>query len=123
MKTKKSCAEAVNEAFKRRIETIQHLLNAYNGEMTDDHYDSDRNLISYGLCFDYVEPDTFENQPDGYYRWQISWGGPSEEFRFFEDETGLIIAFWYMDWFDGANVVLYGNDHNVLSDIYQIFKS
>jgi len=29
------------------------------------------------LSFDYVEPNTFNDQKEGYWRWQFSWGGPS----------------------------------------------
>lgn len=59
----------------------------------------------YGLCFDYVAPGTFDNQPTGYWRYQISWGGPSEEIRFYgspSDNAPALIEFWYLDWFDGA---------------------
>ena len=31
------------------------------------------------LSFDYVAPHTFNDQPEGYWRWQFSWGGPSDE--------------------------------------------
>ena len=71
----------------------------------------------YGLSFDYVEPGTFENQDEGYLRYQISYGGPSEEIRFFVSPTqnsgyyGVTTnwhlyraEFWYLDWFDGARV-------------------
>ena len=30
----------------------------------------------YGLAFDYVAPGTFNDQREGYWRYQISWGGP-----------------------------------------------
>ncbi|AUR89154.1 hypothetical protein NVP1121O_126 [Vibrio phage 1.121.O._10N.286.46.C4] len=50
----------------------------------------------YGLCFDFIEAD--ENS-DGYYRFQICWGGPSSEIRFFQN--GNIEAV-YMDWYVGV---------------------
>jgi hypothetical protein len=63
----------------------------------------------YGLAFDYVEPDTFNDQPEGYLRFQISYGGPSEEIRFYVSPakhgyTMYRAEFWYLDWFDGASV-------------------
>ena len=67
-------------------------------------------LGDYGLSWDYVEPDTFEDQPNGYYRYQISWGGPSEEIRYHDDG---IVEFWFLDWFDGACVQLTGDDLEV----------
>ena len=64
----------------------------------------------YGLSFDYVEPVTTEKddtlQHRDYYRYQISWGGPSEEFRFYvNNENELERAqFWYFHWCNGASV-------------------
>ena len=54
-----------------------------------------------GLCFDRVEPGTFKDQRAGYWRWQLSWGGPSQEFRLFDNGD---LEYWYLDWFDGAKV-------------------
>ena len=60
----------------------------------------------YGLAFDYVAAGTFEDQQAGYFRYQISYGGPSEAFRFFVDpEHNLIKAeFWLLDWFTSASI-------------------
>ena len=61
-----------------------------------------------GLSFDYVEPNTFNDQKEGFWRWQLSWGGPSDEFRIFVNEDNKIykIEYWYMDWFDGASIIV-----------------
>ena len=58
------------------------------------------------LGFDYVEPHTFEKQPEGYWRWQFSWGGPSDELRGYVNEHKELhrLEYWYMDWFDGAKL-------------------
>lgn len=53
-------------------------------------------FYEYGLSFDFVEAG---EDSDGYYRFQIRWGGPSSEIRFFEDGT---ITAVYMDWFVGV---------------------
>lgn len=53
----------------------------------------------YGLHFDYVDPHTFDNQPIGYYRYLLSWGGPADELRYLD--TG-VIQYNFQDWFDGA---------------------
>ena len=61
----------------------------------------------YFLGWDFVEPFTFgEDQKAGYWRLQISWGGPSSEYRIYVDSEKAIrkIEYWYLDWFDGANV-------------------
>ena len=61
-----------------------------------------------GLGFDYVEPHTFTDQLEGYWRWQFSWGGPSDELRAFVNENDEIhrLEYWFMDWMDGAKLEL-----------------
>ena len=95
----------------------------------DDNFDDMREhqwerFCEYGLSFDYVAPDTFKDQEQGYFRYQISWGGPSEEFRFYvgAELNPYKIEFWFLDWFDGASRRLYGNDFDLLYDIFQFFK-
>ena len=58
------------------------------------------------LSWDYVEPYTFDDQREGYYRLQLSWGGPSDEFRIYTDMNKRIheIEYWYLDWYDGASI-------------------
>ena len=68
-----------------------------------------------GLSFDYVDPNTFENQPEGYHRWQISWGGPSDEFRLYSDGT---VYYHFMDWYDGAK--RYINDNELISHMFNM---
>lgn len=53
----------------------------------------------YGISFGYVELGTFDDQEEDYFRYQFSWGGPSEELRLYKDGT---IVFAYMDWFCGV---------------------
>ena len=53
----------------------------------------------YGLCFDYVEPGTFKGQRKGYHRYQMSYGGPSDEIRFYSNGK---IEYVYLDWFCGV---------------------
>lgn len=57
------------------------------------------NLYEHGLSFDFVEPNTYGGQPVGYYCYLLSWGGPSDEFRFYPDGR---IEYCFKDWFDGA---------------------
>ena len=101
-----------------------------DGEIISDEYDECREyedifdfLNNYGIAFDYVEPEFEEYDPrenyetdeyekyeniksGGYWRWQIAWGGPSYEFRFYmnhpEQEDYDSAQFWFLDWFDGA---------------------
>ena len=67
-----------------------------------------------GLCFDYVEPETFTDQLEGYWRWQLSWGGPGDEFRIYvnPDKSVHRIEYGYLDWYDGAKVTLDPEKHS-----------
>ncbi len=68
----------------------------------DDLYDY---VNQTALSWDYVDSEGGEA---GYYRLQLSWGGPSDEFRIYvnQDKEIDIIEYWYMDWFDGAHVMV-----------------
>ena len=61
-----------------------------------------------GLDFSYVSPHTFNKQVEGYWRWQLSWGGPSDELRAFVNENKEMhrLEYWFMDWYDGSEVIL-----------------
>ena len=85
----KTCAERINEQWQQRRE-----------ELSDPEFE--------GLGFDYVEPHTFTDQLEGYWRWQFSWGGPSDELRAFVNENKEIhrLEYWFMDWMDGAKLEL-----------------
>ena len=70
-------------------------------------------LGSYALCFDYIDGVQAEQENTGnYWRLQLSWGGPSDEFRIFWNlENGIYrIDYWFMDWYDGAKITL--NKHH-----------
>lgn len=61
-------------------------------------------FYDYGLSIDYVVPGTFKNK-EGYLRYQLSWGGPSEEVRFYwspGSHEAYKIEFVYMDWGTGV---------------------
>ena len=89
----RSCADQVQEHLEDRLKEL-HTLE--------------------GLCFDYVDPNTFTDQKEGYWRWQLSWGGPGDEFRIYvnPDKSVHRIEYWYMDWYDGAKVTLDPEKHS-----------
>tara|TARA_R100000995_G_scaffold44707_1_gene21058 strand:- start:87 stop:527 length:441 start_codon:yes stop_codon:yes gene_type:complete len=118
----RSCADKVQERFEDRekdfiqakefynkyedaTEGEQIALETFNEDVSgyDDFYDY---INNYGLGFDYVEKGTFTDQERGYFRYQLSWGGPSDEFRIYVDYDKQIthIDYWFLDWGDGASV-------------------
>ena len=89
LKRQPTCADRVAEEWKERQEDLK-----------DPEYEA--------LSFDYVEPNTFNDQIEGYWRWQFSWGGPSDELRAYVNEHKEIhrLEYWFLDWGDGAHVLV-----------------
>ena len=117
------CETLVRQAYRRRMEQVRKLWNLYkkDPELDDDEYG---NWTEYGLSFDYVPKGTFKDQKRGYFRFQISYGGPSEEFRFYADpELQLTsVEFWYLDWFDGAKVNVTGKNLKLLEEVFTDYR-
>jgi hypothetical protein len=123
METDKKCKELVKEAYKSRMKDITKLWAQYKNDSEANDPELGR-WDEYGLSFDYVPKDSFSDQRKGYFRYQISWGGPSEEFRIYADECLEIdrIEFWYLDWFDGAKVQVTGKALQTWHEIWADFK-
>ena len=87
----KSCEERIQNEWKSRQQDLEK-------------YGTD----SEALSFDYVPPNTFDKQPEGYWRWQFSWGGPSDELRGYVNEHKELhrLEYWFLDWFDGASLLV-----------------
>ena len=122
METK--CKDRVQDALDSRMEDIKVLWENYQAGIEDAEIG---NFNEYGLCFDYVGKYSVGiGYPNpGYFRYQISWGGPSEEFRFMTmnpDALDPEIDFWLLDWFDGAKVTLTGEYREVMLEIWEFFK-
>ena len=126
MTTQPKCTDLVQHELEEELETLRKLwaLHREDPEAYDNEYG---NLYEYGLGFGYVAPETFKDQNEGYFRYQISWGGPSDEFRIFADASGrrgwsiYRVEYWYMDWFDGASVTLRGEDLAFMSELVECF--
>ena len=89
----KTCAELISARCYDRKEQFENALlffkdkdetkkNRKNSEFSE--YESLMDYASQNsLDFSYIEPNTFKKQSEGYWRWQLSWGGPSDEFRYY----------------------------------------
>jgi len=114
-----TCEERIDSEMKRTLRTLWKLWEWYKVKMDEYHPTEQTNIYEYGLSFDYVEPGTFNDQPIGYWRYQLSWGGPSDEFRFFDDGyDGARVEYWFLDWFDGAHRILRGEDRSLMLEIF-----
>lgn len=122
-----SCEERVEGELAKRLADLREMWGRVVAECEEDEFekrdDVSRELGEYGLCFDYVEAldDEDGEGEGGYFRWQLSWGGPSDEFRFFADYKMELwrVEYRFMDWFDGASRLLTGDDFRLLRDIWE----
>jgi|TARA_R110000765_G_scaffold275139_1_gene373499 hypothetical protein len=98
-----TCEDVIVEHYNGRLTQIRETI-AGCGYMEDKGID--------WLDFSYVGAHTFNGQERGYFRWQLSWGGPSDEYRIFMEEDGSIehITYHFMDWYDGAEMEVYENE-------------
>ena len=124
METKQAtCKERVASHLRGRIQDLRKLwkLEQAGNEEGDPELGT---FNEYGLSFDYVAPDTFEHQRRGFFRYQLSTGGPGDEFRFYATEGfGLDrIEYWFLDWFDGARIRLKGRDLELMTEIWEMFR-
>lgn len=119
----KSCEERVREHCQGRMADLRLMWDAYcNGD--EDGPKDTGPIHEYGLCFDYVAPGTFgDDQAEGYFRYQLSWGGPSDEFRIYAnpDYSAHRVEYWFMDWFDGAPLTLAGDDRAWFLDFWDCY--
>jgi len=116
----RTCKERVREHYNGRMADIRALWTLYRQDSDASDADLGR-LHEYGLSWDYVAPGTFEGQRRGYFRFQISWGGPGDEFRFYVDERLEItrLEYWFLDWSDGAKVNVTGRNLDLWREIWQ----
>lgn len=80
-------------------------------QKTKDQFERIGSFYDYGLAVDYVAPGTFERQRAGYLRYQLSYGGPSEEVRFYFTQGArecYKIEFVYLNWGTGVGFEVTG---------------
>jgi len=122
----KTCAERIMSEYESRIAEIEGYFDFLSNGIPLDNEEPEYYeewLNEHGLCFDYVVCNK-ETGEGGYYRWQLSWGGPSDEFRFYIgwDVKVKRIEYRFMDWFDGASVILEGKDKDTLLNVWEEFR-
>jgi len=113
-KDQKSCEDRIDYMLTSTTEDLENLIKE------EDVNDA---INGYFLGFDFVEAETFDNQKEAYFRLQMSWGGPSDEFRVFTNPDYSIhrIEYHFQDWFDGA-VRDVTNNETIFDFIEQSFQ-
>jgi len=115
----KKCADLIDGQLRKTMADVRKLWRLYqkDPEATDDRLG---NFNDYGLSLAVVNP---EDGPS-YVQWQLSWGGPSDEFRFYMNSLGNCYSteYVYMDWYDGAKKLVLGEDRALLMEIFEDWK-
>jgi len=109
---KKNCEQRIEDHLKGRLDDFREFLNSEDYESEDLG-----SICEYGLSIGYKSP---EDGNPGYLQYQLSWGGPSDEFRFYVDVdlTPYKIDYVFMDWFDGATKTLSGEDKDLMLEVW-----
>ena len=104
MTTQSTCKERVRQHWNARKADFTNYMS--DNEIYENGNDDLGPFNEYGLCFDYVAAGTFRDQRKGFWRYQLSTGGPGDELRFYGDPQGKIYKteYWFLDWFDGARI-------------------
>lgn len=112
-----SCEARIEHYLNGRLADLRYLWAQYRGGSGDKN---EGTIGDYGLGFDYVSGGTFSDQREGYFRHQLSWGGPSDEFRFFVnlDFSCYRIEYWFLDWFDSAHRTITRPNEMLLLDVW-----
>lgn len=106
------------EAYRSEDGTLD-LQEFWDDVAEDDFRESVLTLQSeYGLSWEYVPA---QGKDAGFWRYLFSWGGPSEELRFYTDQLGNVYKtrFVYKDWFEHCSLPV---EHNVINHIIDNFK-
>jgi len=118
MSEQQTCEQRIDRKLEHTLKTLRLLWNSYNkGEEYCE--EAEGYWPDYGLCFDYVE-----DEKGGYYRYQLSCGGPQDEFHFHPSPWSILtwhVEYWFLDWWDGACRTLTGEDRDLLLEILQHF--
>lgn len=123
------CEDRVESEMESELATLRNLWKTYTEEGPEAYNEDEQGrLDEHGLSFDYVAPGTFgKDQREGYFRYQISTGGPGDEFRIFANagkgDRWVIhrIEYWFLDWFDGAHRILAGEDLKFMLELLESY--
>lgn len=121
-----TCAERVKNSMDSTLEDLRRLWKLWieDCEASDEDLG---NMYEYGLCFDYVAPETFNDQTEGYFRYQLSTGGPGDEFRIYASQSDEYswsvyrIEYWFLDWNDGALITLTNENLDFMKELFEVF--
>ena len=116
-----TCRERWAAHKNSRFADLRKLWRAYASGENDGEHPELGSIYDYGLAFDYVDRD----DQAAYWRYQLSWGGPSDEIRFFAGRPNASepyrVEYWFLDWFDGYGRKLVGRDLELAEALWRWF--
>jgi len=117
----KTCEEQINDSLENTISYIREMWEVYIGQSPETDEITEDSFHEYGLSLEY---SSSEDGEPGFFRYLLSWGGPSSEFRFFTDPDLCCyrIEYWFLDWFDGASRRLYDSDKDLMLEIFDMWR-
>jgi hypothetical protein len=117
MKSEKIIDKALNNS-------LFHVRHIMANMLSSTESDDEPTLEDYGVSFDWISPDDFPDIRIGYYKWQISCGGPDTEYRFFADKERNVdkVEYWYKQWNDAAMRPIQGEDFKLLVKVFNWFE-
>ncbi len=115
----KSCKELIKEELNERIADFKQALRSY------EENDYCKIVTEYGDEYEDVI-DWINDYALGYYddkqfrakRLELSCGGPQDYFLYFPKLER--IEYHYLDWYDGASLVLDGMQYNIMLKIFKL---
>ena len=138
---KQTCEDLIDSAMASTMHDLRRMLDARNGEPHhqegepeyEECYDDPDAFHGYGLEFTYQPYDAESDRP-AHFRYLMSWGGPSDELRFYVTPGRFggmdchKAEYVYrvhdprrMDWWDGASRRCYGDDMETALDVLECF--
>lgn len=115
-----TCEERVDQHLKERIVDLRRLWKTY--EKGIEKVPNLGTLPEYGLAFEFIVSDLKRGSGISYFRYQLSCGGPSDEFRFFAMHDGRAWKAVRIEyWFDRAKRVLRGTRLEFMRTLFAWF--
>ena len=109
----KSCADRIEQNFQDRYMEIQEDMKL---SFFPANYFEQK-----GLSIDLIEKNDLDLD-DHFIRYQLSWGGPQDEFRFWKNGK---ISYHFMDWFDHAekDITVMTRQDPVMEKFFDLFTT
>ncbi len=115
----KTCSELIRDKLERRMTDFKQALKSYEENNYEKIVTEDGD--EYEDIIDWIVYYSLGIYDDDYYRakrLELSYGGPQDYFLYFPILER--IEYHYLDWFDGASLVLDSMQYNIMLKIFKL---